>query len=96
MPTIALVDDDRNILPSVSIALESEGYRVQTYGEAVPAKGGDGERRVFSGTAADMIADVRALRDLGVGWLDFGYPGSTADEVLASMKRFHNDIISKV
>ncbi|EFO32844.1 transcriptional regulatory protein ChvI [Roseibium sp. TrichSKD4] len=31
MPTIALVDDDRNILTSVSIALESEGYRVQTY-----------------------------------------------------------------
>ena len=51
---------------------------------------------MFSGSAADMIADVRALRDLGVGWLDFGYPGSTAEEVLASMKRFHNDIISKV
>src|SRR5881227_554260 len=31
MPTIALVDDDRNILTSVSIALESEGYRIQTY-----------------------------------------------------------------
>ena len=31
MPTIALVDDDRNILTSVSMALESEGYRVQTY-----------------------------------------------------------------
>ena len=31
MPTIALVDDDRNILTSVSIALENEGYRVETY-----------------------------------------------------------------
>ena len=29
--TIALVDDDRNILTSVSIALENEGYKVQTY-----------------------------------------------------------------
>ena len=29
--TIALVDDDRNILTSVSIALESEGYQVRTY-----------------------------------------------------------------
>ncbi len=27
MPTIALVDDDRNILTSVSITLEAEGYR---------------------------------------------------------------------
>src|ERR1700736_3325176 len=31
MPTISLVDDDRNILDSVAIALEGEGYRVQTY-----------------------------------------------------------------
>ena len=31
MPNIALVDDDRNILTSVTIALEGEGYRVQTY-----------------------------------------------------------------
>jgi two-component system, OmpR family, response regulator ChvI len=31
MPTISLVDDDRNILTSVAIALEGEGYRVQTY-----------------------------------------------------------------
>jgi len=29
--TIALVDDDRNILTSISIALEKEGFNVQTY-----------------------------------------------------------------
>ena len=29
--TIALVDDDRNILTSISIALEKEGFIVQTY-----------------------------------------------------------------
>ncbi len=29
--TIALVDDDRNILTSISIALEKEGYSIQTY-----------------------------------------------------------------
>ncbi|MGF1606393.1 MAG: response regulator [Rhodothalassiaceae bacterium] len=29
--TIALVDDDRNILTSVTVALESEGFRVRTY-----------------------------------------------------------------
>ncbi len=28
---IALVDDDRNILTSISIALENEGFKVQTY-----------------------------------------------------------------
>ena len=29
--TIALIDDDRNILTSISIALEKEGFNVQTY-----------------------------------------------------------------
>jgi two-component system, OmpR family, response regulator ChvI len=40
MPTIALVDDDRNILTSVSIALESEGYKVQTYTDGTTALDG--------------------------------------------------------
>ena len=31
MPKIALVDDDRNILTSVSLTLEAEGYSVATY-----------------------------------------------------------------
>jgi len=35
--TIALVDDDRNILTSVSIALEAEGYRVETYTDGASA-----------------------------------------------------------
>ena len=40
MPTVALVDDDRNILASVSIALESEGYRVLTYTDGASALDG--------------------------------------------------------
>ncbi len=40
MPTIALVDDDRNILTSVSIALESEGYKVETYTDGTSALDG--------------------------------------------------------
>ncbi len=40
MPTIALVDDDRNILTSVSIALEAEGYRIQTYTDGASALDG--------------------------------------------------------
>jgi two-component system response regulator ChvI len=35
--TIALVDDDRNILTSVSIALEAEGFRVRTYADGAEA-----------------------------------------------------------
>ena len=40
MPTIALVDDDRNILTSVSIALEAEGFRITTYTDGVSALDG--------------------------------------------------------
>ncbi len=34
-PTIAVIDDDRNLLTSVTIALESEGFEVRAHGDAV-------------------------------------------------------------
>jgi two-component system response regulator ChvI len=37
MPTIALVDDDRNILTSVGMTLETEGYTVQKYSDGAAA-----------------------------------------------------------
>ncbi|MEM8649779.1 MAG: response regulator transcription factor [Pseudomonadota bacterium] len=45
MPTIALVDDDRNILTSVSIALENEGYKVETYTDGASALDGLNAKR---------------------------------------------------
>ena len=44
--TIALVDDDDNILASLSAALEDEGYKVDTYGDGVEALDGIGRRPV--------------------------------------------------
>jgi len=40
MPTIALVDDDHNILTSISIGLEAEGYRIITYTDGASALDG--------------------------------------------------------
>jgi len=40
MPTIALVDDDRHILTSVSLALEAEGYRIVSYADGFSALDG--------------------------------------------------------
>ena len=37
MPTIALVDDDRNILESLSMALETEGFHVKTFTDPAAA-----------------------------------------------------------
>src|SRR5476649_1239435 len=57
MPTIALVDDDRNILTSVSIALEAEGYRIMTYTDGASALEG------FKSSPPDMaIFDIKMPR----------------------------------
>ena len=45
-PTIALVDDDQNILASLSAALEDEGYSVDTYGDGIEALDGIGRKPV--------------------------------------------------
>ena len=44
--TIALVDDDQNILTSVSISLEAEGYKVNTYVDGAKALAGLAEHPV--------------------------------------------------
>jgi two-component system response regulator ChvI len=57
MPTIALVDDDRNILTSVSIALEAEGYRIMTYMDGLSALNG------FESSPPDLaILDIKMPR----------------------------------
>src|SRR6266581_987795 len=57
MPTIALVDDDHNILTSVSIALEAEGYRVMTYSDGFSALQG------FKTSPPDLaILDIKMPR----------------------------------
>jgi len=57
MPTIALVDDDRNILTSISLALEAEGFRVMTYTDGVSALDG------FKSSPPDLaILDIKMPR----------------------------------
>jgi len=57
MPIIALVDDDRNILTSVSIALDAEAYRTMTYTDGVSALDG------FRTTPPDLaILDIKMPR----------------------------------
>jgi two-component system, OmpR family, response regulator ChvI len=57
MPTIALVDDDRNILTSVSMALEAEGYRTVSYTDGFSALDG------FNQSAPDLaILDIKMPR----------------------------------
>ncbi len=55
--TIALVDDDRNILTSVSMALEAEGFEVRSYADGAEALQG------LSGRPADLVVlDIKMPR----------------------------------
>jgi probable F420-dependent oxidoreductase len=72
-------------------------FRVKRYGAAVPPVATDGERRLFSGSEADIVGDFRALRDLGVTAIDIDFGGRPdADAMLAEMKRFRSTVIEKV
>lgn len=71
-------------------------YRVSTHGKALADKASDGERRLFSGSKQDIIADIRALRDVGVVAIDFNLGGPDLDASLATMKRFREDVLEKV
>jgi two-component system response regulator ChvI len=55
--TIALVDDDRNILTSVSIALEAEGFKVRTY-----TNGSEALRGMTSNPVDLAILDIKMPR----------------------------------
>ncbi len=55
--TIALVDDDRNILTSVSMALEAEGFKVRTYND-----GSEALRGISSSPVDLAILDIKMPR----------------------------------
>lgn len=54
---IALVDDDRNILTSVSMSLEAEGYNVKTYND-----GEEGLSGIQSSTPDLVVLDIKMPR----------------------------------
>jgi len=62
----------------------------------LPARVDDGERRLFSGQTADVVADLRAFQDFGVGYVDFNFTGATADAMITDMRRFREDVLAKV
>src|SRR5438477_5936154 len=70
--------------------------RVTVFGETAPPLASDGEHRLFAGPPALVAADIRALRDMGVGCLDFGVGGSTVNEVLAAMQKFMAEVLPLV
>jgi probable F420-dependent oxidoreductase len=71
-------------------------YRVKRYGEAVSEKASDGERRLFSGSTTDLVADLKALRALGVSAIDIDFERPDAEASIAEMRRFQEQVISRL
>jgi two-component system response regulator ChvI len=81
MSVIALVDDDHNILTSISIALEGEGYRIMTYSDGVSALAG------FKTSPPDLaILDIKMPRMDGMELLRRVRQGSDLPVILLTSK----------
>jgi hypothetical protein len=62
----------------------------------VPDKSSDGERRLFSGGSSDIIADLRALRALGVSAVDIDFERPDPEASIAAMRRFKDEVLSRL
>lgn len=56
------------------------------------APGYDTPRRMFSGSPADMAADIAALKDVGVSHINLTFGGETTAEMIHVMQRFQEDV----
>jgi probable F420-dependent oxidoreductase len=70
-------------------------YRVKRHGhEAPPAS--DGNRRLFTNGIDNVIADIKALRGIGVTGLDFDFEGRDAEKSMAEMRRFRAEVMDRL
>lgn len=77
------------------------GYFIQRWGsepaEALPPMGtddpaSDGNRRLMSGSAEQMAADVKALRELGLTTLNLSFERPTLEGTMDCMEAFMRDV----
>ncbi|MBV9250781.1 MAG: TIGR03619 family F420-dependent LLM class oxidoreductase, partial [Acetobacteraceae bacterium] len=71
-------------------------YRVSSNPEAQPKGTVDGERKLFTGGAADWVGDIRALTEVGVSSFDFGLFGPSLSATIDNTRRFRDEVVSKV
>src|SRR4051794_28332485 len=70
-------------------------YRVKRHGQAAPPAS-DGNRRLFTGSIDNVLADIAALRKLGVTGLDFDFEGRDADRAADEMQRFRSEVLDRI
>jgi probable F420-dependent oxidoreductase len=70
-------------------------YRVKRHGQPAP-KATDGGRKLFTGTVANTIEDIVALKEIGVTALDFDFEGHDAVRSATDMKKFRDEVLSRI
>ena len=70
-------------------------YRVKRHGQPAPAAT-DGERKLFTGTVSNTIEDIAALKAIGVTAMDFDFEGRDARKSADDMKKFHEEVLSRI
>lgn len=71
-------------------------YRVGFAPDTRPRAEVEGEAKLFTGSAAEYLHDLRALRELGVAAVDFTLLDDTAEASIARMRRFRDDVMAKL
>ena len=56
----------------------------------------DGEDEMFTGGAAEYVADLKALDELGVDAVDVRLTGATLEATIDNMRRFHGEVMAWV
>lgn len=72
------------------------GYRTQRQGPSDQPMTSDGHRRIFAGTPAEVAADIRGLRDLGLSRVDFKLTGDTLEATLDNLRRFKDEVVTRL
>jgi probable F420-dependent oxidoreductase len=76
---------------SVQVAL-----RVLNGPSARPRRTIDSENEMFTGGAAEFVADIKVLAELGVDAVDVRLTAVTLEATLDNMRRFRDDVLAKV
>jgi probable F420-dependent oxidoreductase len=70
-------------------------YRIKRHGQPAPLAS-DGCRKLFTGSIANVIEDIAALRQLGVTAMDFDFEGRDTDKAMADMKKFRDEVLARI
>jgi probable F420-dependent oxidoreductase len=70
-------------------------YRIKRHSQPAPLAS-DGHRKLFTGSIANVIEDIAALRELGVTAMDFDFEGRDTDRAIEEMKKFRDEVLARI